>query len=213
MVLHRLNNGEYDNSIRDLIGDTTSPSQGFPKDNVAQGFDNEAAVLSVSALHVEKYSGAATMLVDSLLSSSRRSRVVSCSSGASTEACVKPAISAFAAKAWRRPLDADTQNRLLALYQTAISKGATPEQGLRTTLRAILVSPRFLFRTEIDADPASTAAHALDPYELASRLSYFLWSSTPDDALLDAAAKNQLTTPEQVASQVGRCSPIPALPL
>jgi Protein of unknown function (DUF1592)/Protein of unknown function (DUF1588)/Protein of unknown function (DUF1595)/Protein of unknown function (DUF1587)/Protein of unknown function (DUF1585) len=204
VVLHRLNNVEYDNSIRDLIGDTSTPSLGFPKDNVALGFDNEAAVLSVSSLHVEKYSGAATALVDSLLSSNRRSRVLSCSQGASTDACVQPAIAAFAAKAWRRPLGADTQNRLMALYQAAIAKGGTPEQGLRTTLRAILVSPRFLFRTELDADPASTSSHPLDPFELASRLSYFLWSSTPDGALLDAAAKSELTTPAQVGAQVGR---------
>jgi hypothetical protein len=99
----------------------------------------------------------------------------------------------FATKAYRRPLADDEFNQLVALWAKYDAAGESFESALHTTLQAVLVSPYFLYRYE--RDPAATDAggvRTIDEYELASRLSYFLWSTMPDDALFAAAEKNQL---------------------
>lgn len=103
-------------------------------------------------------------------------------------------INAFATRAYRRPLSVTQTQSLNSVYESERSRGANEEQSLRTTLSAVLVSPSFLFRT-VGVDPAQSR-YTLDAYELASRLSYFLWSSMPDEALLSSAADGTLVTDE-----------------
>jgi hypothetical protein len=107
-------------------------------------------------------------------------------------------LAAFAARAYRRPLnpstDDDTASRLAALAEaTYTQKGKTFEQGVAHAMAAVLASPRFLFKLEQPAPHAvSTSVADVDEYSLASRLSYFLWSTMPDDELLQLAAKGEL---------------------
>lgn len=98
----------------------------------------------------------------------------------------------FAAKAFRRPVAKDELARLVSLVKDAMAAGETWNQAMQVGFQAVLVSPKFLFRVELDSRPDSIEPHPIDDYQLASRLSYFLWSSMPDDELFDLAAKKQL---------------------
>ncbi len=110
----------------------------------------------------------------------------------------------FGTRAFRRPLQRDEWDRLFKLYKTTRAGGEGFEGALRMPLGAILVSPYFLFRIEPDPAGPSGTIRPLTDYELAARLSYFLWSSMPDDALLDLAAHGKLKDPATLDAQVGR---------
>lgn len=103
-------------------------------------------------------------------------------------------LSGFAQKAYRRPLDDDTGARLAALAEaTYTQKGKSFEQGVAHAMAAVLASPKFLFRLEVPAASSQGVSTAeVDEYSLASRLSYFLWSTMPDDQLIDLAARGEL---------------------
>ncbi|MBI4902457.1 MAG: DUF1592 domain-containing protein [Acidobacteria bacterium] len=120
------------------------------------------------------------------------------------DACMKQIVETFARRAFRRPVTAQEVSKYYGYAKAAIDEGEVPEKALRFALQAILISPQFLFRIERDPDPASLAAHPVNDFELASRLSYFLWSSMPDEALLQAAATGQLRKPGVLEQQVRR---------
>ncbi len=112
-------------------------------------------------------------------------------------------VASFAYRAWRRPVQKEEVDNLMTLYSAAQKDGLSFDASVKQPLKAILVSPYFLFRGEIQPDPNNPAAiHPVDEYALASRLSYFLWSSTPDDELLALAAHNQLR--KNLTAQVKR---------
>jgi mono/diheme cytochrome c family protein len=118
--------------------------------------------------------------------------------------CARTIIAALARRAYRRPVTDDDLQVALARYREGASLGGF-ESGLELALRSILVSPRFLFRFESQPDTiAPNTAYRIDDLELASRLSFFLWSSTPDDELLNAAAKKTLRQPDVLERQVKR---------
>jgi len=109
------------------------------------------------------------------------------------EAAAKAVITTFATKAFRRPLLPTEVQRLMAIFAMAQKKGGNFEQSVQTALTAVLVSPHFLFRCEFQMEPDSPAAvHPIQEYALASRLSYFLWSTMPDDELRNLATKGEL---------------------
>ncbi|HZQ45731.1 MAG TPA: DUF1592 domain-containing protein, partial [Verrucomicrobiae bacterium] len=99
----------------------------------------------------------------------------------------------FARRAYRRPVTADEVGRLLRIFQMVEKDGGTFEAGIKLALQAVLVSPNFLFRGELQAEPDNPQSiHPVNEYALASRLSYFLWSSMPDEELFALAAKGAL---------------------
>lgn len=108
----------------------------------------------------------------------------------------------FAARAYRRPLTAAEGNELRALYRRLRSEELPHEEAFRLTLARVFVAPAFLYR--IEGAPASAASAPVSNWELASRLSYFLWSSQPDDQLRAAAAAGKLQTPQGISAQVRR---------
>ncbi|MFO0797850.1 MAG: DUF1592 domain-containing protein [Gemmataceae bacterium] len=112
------------------------------------------------------------------------------------------ALLAFAGRAYRRPLAENEKAGLLTLYQAVRDKGAGHDEAFRGVLARVLVSPAFLFRVE--AAPPGKAAGAVSDWELASRLSYFLWASQPDDQLRELAAAGRLRDPAVLAAQVQR---------
>ena len=134
-----------------------------------------------------------------------RDNILICDPGpAGDQACLQQIIEHFGRRAYRRPLSADELDRLMALLSATSEDAADWETGLKTALKALLVSPHFLFRVELDANPQDETPHPVGPFELATRLSYFIWSSMPDDELLDAAAAGELESEAQIVAQVTR---------
>jgi len=350
VTLHRLNRAEYDNTIRDLLyGTDLGLAEDFPPDDIAAGFDNIAANLSMSPLHVEMYEAAAHVVVDEILylpltdtidvrieaestdatqtaggpagsgdawnlwsngsvtgffdapidgtytlsarvwadqggpdlaqaalghdglvdatidvaaddetnaeilsvdveltagrhsvevsflndyydpksdppvdrnllvdwvgaegpadlvtgDNPLREQIVPCIADAD-DACARTTVDAFARRAWRRPLEDGELDSLMGVYDAVTSDGGEFEDGLRHTLVAVLISPHFLYRVELDDDPDAATIRSLDSYEVASRLSYMLWSSMPDEELFAAAEAGDLQNEEGIRAQVER---------
>jgi cytochrome c551/c552 len=132
-----------------------------------------------------------------------RQRIFVCHPAAPSEetACAQKILSSLARRAYRRPVNDSDIRPLLALYSSARPK-ADFDYGIQEALQGLLVSPDFLFRVE--ADRKGPGAYKITDLELASRLSFFLWSSIPDDQLLDLAAANKLSNPATLGQQVRR---------
>ncbi len=128
----------------------------------------------------------------STLEKESRKKILICNPD-SGRACVQKIVSTLARRAYRRPVTSGEVASLLHFVDLAKSDGQTTEQGIQLALQAILVSPNFLFHIERDAAPTDpTKVHQVSEFELASRLSYFLWSSMPDDELLNLAEAGKL---------------------
>ena len=134
-----------------------------------------------------------------------RRRILVCepASAAEEEPCATEVLSTIARRAYRRPLTRPDVDALLPLYAAGRREGGF-EAGIRRGLEGILVDPEFLFRIERDPAGAPDEAHPVSDLELASRLSFFLWSSIPDDELLEAAARGRLREPAVLEHQVRR---------
>ena len=159
---------------------------------------NQAAVFSIAVAGPYDPRGAGD-------TPSRR-RIFTCSPAAPAEeaACARTIVSTLARRAYRRPVTAQEVDELLTFYKEGRAD-ASFDNGIELALRALLVSPQFLFR--IERDPAGIPAHTpyrLSDLELASRLSFFLWSSIPDDPLLDAAIRGTLKQPRVLERHVRR---------
>lgn len=339
VTLHRLNRAEYNNTVRDLLGDTTRPADNFPDDDFGYGFNNIADVLSLSPLHIEMYANSAETLIDSALAggaidpttqrfeaetvggtvgsasgdvwnlfsngtietvvqfpadgeytfrasmrqqqagpddalssitlngvpletftvsqtsltvfevtvevdagahsvgvtfendyydpsvpadrnlyvdwfevsgpvgatgepSPMRAQILTCETD--DAACTAEVIQGFGGRAWRRPLDDTEVARLAEFVDLAGAEGLGWETGVRLALQAILVSPHFIFRVELDPDLEDPAPRPLTQYEIASRLSYFLWSTMPDAELFTLAAEGRLQEEATLRAQVVR---------
>jgi hypothetical protein len=136
---------------------------------------------------------------------SRRS-IFSCtpSSAADELPCAEEILSRLGRQAYRRPLSEEELGQLLELYELGRSD-LTFERGIQTAIRGLLASPRFLFRSYEDPEGLAPGdIYPLDDFALASRLSFFLWSSIPDDRLLELAAANRLSDPEVYTGEVER---------
>jgi hypothetical protein len=110
----------------------------------------------------------------------------------------------FANRAYRRPITTEELDRLMKLFNAGYKNGGSFDGGMQLAMEGILVSPNFLFRVELDPKNSGAQVRALNDYELASRLSYFLWSSMPDDELLDLAAAGKLHQDAVLNQQVKR---------
>ncbi len=341
VTLHRLNNAEYNNTVRDLLGTKLQPANDFPADDRGYGFDNVADVLRLSPLSVELYEGAAEALIADALAvttnqttqmfevmtdassgqaqaggwlfysngsyahtvqtpiaanyriairaygqqagpdparlsvevpnhapiivdvtatsaspavyqitvalpagspqvtvsfindfydaatmgdrnvwvdyvqvtgpldgpqidGEKRKRLLVCEA-LDDAACQNTILKTFAQRAWRRPPTDEEIGKLMFFIELSKTQGDSAEAGIRLALQRILVSPHFIFRVEVDPDPESLSARALSSWELATRLSYFLWSSMPDDELFAAAESGKLVDdPGELARQAQR---------
>ncbi len=124
--------------------------------------------------------------------------------GFDEESCAEEVLAGFGRDAWRRPLTTEEVDGLLGLYQLSRDSGGDWYEGVSLGMKAALLSPYFVYRIELAADPASPDARALSAFEVASRLSYFLWSSMPDAALFAKAEDGTLLQPEVLAAEVDR---------
>ena len=207
-VLKRLTAAQYRNSVQDLLGEGLLLPTSLEPDAAVEGlYALGAGVGDVSSWGVEKYEEAAFDLAEQALADPAiQAALVPCTpTGAVDSACARAALDALGARAWRRPLTADELDVLVGLADGAGATLGDFDQGLAYAVAALLQSPHFLYRVELgEADPADPAARRFSDYEMATRLSYFLWNTTPDDALLAAAAAGELTDDAGLATQVER---------
>ena len=206
--MRRLTHIEYNNTVADLLGDTTAPASGFSADVAQNGFTNNATALTVSPALAEQYMAAA----EALSKNATKDLVLlmgcdaSSPTGSGEQACAQQFITNFGKRAWRRPLRTDEAARLLAVFTSARATLAL-DTSIQLVVQVLLESPQFLYMLE-PTDPALAAAPAsvvpLDSWQVATRLSYFLLGSLPDATLAAEAEKGALSTPEQVAVQARR---------
>lgn len=201
--VRRLNRVEYGNTTRDLLGTSLDPAAAFPADDPGAGFDTVGAAASLSPTYVRDYEGAAHQLIDDLFADPARwAAVVTCDVETEGTRCAEQVLGGFARRAWRRPVTRDEVSRLLAPLRVAAEVGAPPTLGLRHALSAVLLSPHFIFKLE--QDPQTAAPQRVSDHELATRLSYALWSTMPDDALVADADAGTLQTGAVLAGHVAR---------
>jgi mono/diheme cytochrome c family protein len=208
VTIRRLNRAEYNNTIRDLLGVDFQPAEDFPADDVGYGFDNIGDVLSLPPILLEKYLAAAETIIERVFATpAARKRLMICDVDAepSKADCARKIIEHFATRAYRRPVRPDEMERLLKLVELAEKNGDSFETGIQLAAQAVLVSPHFLFRIETDPPPnVATPVRTLNNYELATRLSYFLWSSMPDEELFNHARNGTLRENGNLEAQVKR---------
>ena len=201
-LIQRLTRRQYNNTIRDLLGVDTHPADAFPADGGGgAGFDNNASTLFVPPILMEKYLAAAA----DVLSKADPSRYIAARPGPdlSKDEAARRSIAAFARRAFRRPVESGEVERLMRLFRRAEARGDGFEAAVRLALRAVLVSPSFLYLLERDRTDVE-GPYRVSDHELACRLSYFLWSSMPDGELSDLADAGRLHEPEVLALQVRR---------
>ena len=199
--LRRLTKFEYANTARNLLGVDTTPVNDLPADEVTEGFNNNAGVLTVSSLHAEKY-----VLVSEALAKSAVKNLSTLTGGCNTttkgeDACATEFANSFGRRAFRRAVTDQDRQMLMAAY-TAGKTGGSYAEGIEVMVRAALQSAHFLYRLETTA-PANPSAPLvpISQYELATRLSFLIWAAGPDDALLDAAGRGELADKAAVATK------------
>jgi len=194
--LPRLTRTQYDNTIRDLLALDTQPSTLLAPDTVG----------SVDKRAWDGYKQAAETLSASALSdATARARTIPCTPSGDGAACAHQLITDFGARAFRRPLTPDEVARFELLFtnRAQLTPSGSFDEAAQLIIESFLKSPSFLMRAET-SETAEGAYFALNGYEIASRLSYLLWSSMPDDALFAAAKDGQLGTAEAILAQAQR---------
>jgi hypothetical protein len=209
-ALRRLTVLEYSNTIRDLLGVTLTDAErrAFAADQVVGGGFEVGAAL-VNSVDSRQFLDVSTRLAGAATADLGKLMPAGCAApaGAAEQDCINKFIDQFGLRAFRRPLNPDETGRFVALYGKlrAAEVGATFNEAVNDVLLAMLQSPEFLYRWEINGDPIKDGnLIKFGPYELASRLSYLLWKSMPDDQLFQAAKSGALGKPEQVTAQAER---------
>ncbi|MFN0124310.1 MAG: DUF1592 domain-containing protein, partial [Blastocatellia bacterium] len=191
ITLRRLTHSQYNNTIRDLLGDQSAPANQFPPEDFLNGFKTQYQAQTLSPLLVEAYSAAAERLARNAFTGGDRRGLIPCKPSA---ACRARFVREFGLKAFRRPLTSDEQKRYVALF----ARETAFYQGAQLFVETILQSPAFLFRLEQTGNPQ------WKPYVTASRLAYALWDTMPDAALFDSAARGELAARQAVETAAHR---------
>ncbi len=189
--LRRLTREQYANAVTDLLGLQGEWAENLEYDEKIGPFSSNYTS-PVSGVLVDQYIASAEAIGEAVVANV--DTVVSCDPG--TSQCVEDTVIRLGRRAYRRPLEQDEQARLVALVEGA----ETADAGIGLLARALLSSPNFLYHVEVDDGAMATVRD----HELAARLSFFLWNSIPDDALLDVADDGSLADPEVRRAQVER---------
>ena len=185
VVLRRLTNSQYNNTIRDLLKDSSNPASDFPPEDFVNGFKNQYEALSVTPLLAEAYGNAAEKLAADAFLRGDFHGLVPCKPASDDDAaCRTMFIKTFGRRVFRRPLEPEE----VARYTSVFRSEKPFLKGAQTVIEAMLQSPDFIFWLDETPNPK------WKPYATASFLSYSLWNTMPDDALLDAAALGELDT-------------------
>ncbi len=200
----RLTNAQYDRTVRDLLGVTglTASANAAPSSLLQTDQSGSISDLGWSSYQTVAQMIAAQVIADPTL----KANFMKCTPSGDGTSCLHDTIVEFGRRAYRRPLADDE----VADYTAIVTEGAqvtadgTPDEIAEVLLNAFLAAPSFLQRSEISQTTDATGNYTLSSYEVASRLSYMLWGSTPDAALSQAADQNQLSTKEQILAQAQR---------
>ncbi len=199
-LARRLTRDEYQNSLRDLVGVALSEDDLtiYPRERPLEGFIHIATSQSVNPEHVRAYHSLAATVVADPGFDDFLDAVAPCRE--TTASCGEQVAEAMATRLFRRPATEMETSAFATLFVSVAGEDTSFGDTARAVARAMLQSPQFLYLIERE----DLAERVVSDYELASRLSYFLWASPPDAALLDAASRGALQTDEQIASHVDR---------
>jgi hypothetical protein len=206
--IHRLNAFEYDNTVNDLLGLSQGMAQKtfVPDETGVNGFDNEADAFTMTDAEFQQYFNAADTLTEQVFADPALTKgIVTCApAGATDTACRDAVINGFGLRAYRRPLTPPEVTRFKALAADALTNGLDFTGQVKQVVKMMLSSAPFLYRIEVDSAPASLSVHRLSAYELATRLSYLVWSSMPDAKLLAQAQTSALMTDTTLQQELTR---------
>lgn len=229
VMSRRLTQLEYRNAVRDLLGQSLPVGEEPPVDGAGgEGFDTVGDSLFTSTLHTEAYLLLADQLVDRALPAGRMEQWLSgvgeqsggvlrgllsesqwrlldtaaSADAAGVQSAVQQLIAGFARRAWRRPPTEEEVTRLQQLFAASLPRLSSVLESVRQPLKAVLVSPHFLF--VVETEPDETGVLPLTGHQLATRLALFLWSSVPDEELLAAADAGVLADDRQYRQQIRR---------
>jgi hypothetical protein len=207
--VRRLTRFEYNNAVRDLFGETSSPANAFPPETISRTgnlFGNDASLLSVSNALASQWSkvageiaGRATATPEGL------GKLAACASGATPDdACLREVITNVVSRAYHRDVTAPEVDSYLTLANTA--KGTGPfASGVSAVIEAVLQGPEYLYRIELGTpDAAHPGLRIPTGDEMAARLSFLFWGTIPDAPLRMAAKSGELSTPAGVKAQAER---------
>ena len=195
--LRLLTRREYHQTLVDLLGVEPLSLADVPIDPIVEGFDNNADAEVVTDRHVEAYMGVAEEVATAAIAGGL---AIGCMP--EDPACAADFVASYGRRAFRRPLTADEINHYTAQFDPAISEGDF-YQGATLALRALLVSPHFLYRFEL-GEPDGEGNFRLTSHEIATALSYGLWGTMPDETLLAAADDGSLADPDAIDAEVRR---------
>jgi hypothetical protein len=198
-VVRRLTQSQYNQTVADLLGDQTRPADQFPGEDYINGFTNQAAGQSVTPVQEEAYNRAAEKLARNVFRGGDSHGLIPCKPSSPTDTgCRQQFIREFGRKAFRRPLTTGEVGRYEKLF--LVDAGAYRDflKGAQLVVETMLQSPNFLFHLEQGPNGE------FEQYRTASRLSYFLWDTMPDDTLFRAAGAGKLDTREQIGKAARR---------
>ncbi len=212
-LMRRLTHTEYDNTIRDLFGVALNVTDRFPDELTgSSGFDNSSNTLFLQPALMERYIAAAERIVELALPveptdvrhlASRELIFVAEPGGeVGEDDAAEAVLERFLGRAYRRPATAGEVDQAVDRYRIGRAAGLGHEAAVKRVLQSVLISPKFLLRVERGREGGD--AYRVDDWELASRLSYFLWASMPDRELFDLAAGGELSDPGTLRAQVAR---------
>jgi hypothetical protein len=192
-ILRRLTHSQYNNTVRDLLGDYSRPADRFPPEDFVNGFKNQVRTQGMPPMLAEVYSASAEKLALNAFRAGDVNGLVPCKPVSPRDSkCRDQFLKRFGLRAFRRPLTDIELRRYAALFNAQATKTGRFFDGARVVVEAMLQSPKFLFHAESGPDGQ------FRDYEIASRLSYFLWDTMPDERLLSAAANGELRTREDL---------------
>lgn len=198
-LIRRLTVQEYLETVRGALGvDVSDLRDTLPAEPPSDGFSNVAVSLVVSLAHVRAYEVLADAIVERIDWDAFLDRWVSCRE----PSCDAELIDNLGQRLFRAPVGSEERASLLPIFAAVRDEGGDFVEGAQYVLRAMLQSPRFLYRTEVEIGDGRE--RPLDGFEMANRLSYMLWGGPPDDRLFDAAAADALSTDDQLIAQVDR---------
>ena len=206
--LRRLSDHEYLNALHDLFPALNPTLPQLPADVPVAGFENAAEAQEPSDVLIARYEAIANLYAQAATSDAASvSALVGCpdwSTPLAADLCAVQFVMQTGARIFRRPLSADERTRYLLQFQSWES-AVDFEGAVQLTVSAMLQSPQFLYRAEpLPPDAQVGTVIPVEPYAMASRLSFFLWESGPDDALTQAASRDELRTEAQIRAQVER---------
>jgi hypothetical protein len=191
--LRRLTHSQYNNTVRDLIGDHSRPADRFPPEDFLGGFKNQTRAQGIPPVLEDAYSRAAERIALNAFRAGDVNNLVPCKPSSARDAkCQDQFVRRFGEKAFRRPLTELEVRRYDELFVAEAAKTGKFLEGARVVVEAMLQSPKFLFHV------TGAEAGVSRDYAVANRLSYLLWDTMPDRALMDSAAKDELRTPDGI---------------